>query len=141
MGYTIKEIREWVKENPPKNGRYLTRVMPIRNFDSDLRKYYAANYRGMIQKISGLFYTKNYQVTVLKDGVVHNDKGPAKVFISNKRKNFGKIFAGQYLINGKPIPENDLRFELFVRRDHGQKYNIDDIKWISTVFFNIKKEI
>ncbi len=137
MGYTLKEIEDWVKENPPNKEYDFVKVSVLRNFERRPPRHHAINNNRQIRKLNGIFYLKKHTAVVFKDGIIHNEDGPAKIFTNSKEKYWGNIFAGQYFIDGKFIDTDSLRFALMMARDGG--HQIKNRKWKLAFYTKRKK--
>ena len=113
MGWTIKEIQEWVLENPPGLHRAFVRVVGQKDLKTNRIKYAIKDYGDRLEKITGLFYYKETVIVSLVDGFLHNEIGPARVYLD-----FNNVIkAGIYCINGVKLKKEDLLLKLMVLRD------------------------
>jgi len=116
-GYSIEDIQEFFLDKSRHNKKMKT---PLSE-EAGWRRF--NNYQ--TDEYNGLFMNQHNTVVVIKEGVLHNDAGPAKVILTKEGKPYYSLFARK----GKIIPFDD--FEAILRQSKVKRVEKQ---------YNIKKE-
>jgi len=114
--WSLKYLKEWIENNENNWEAFKLQGFPIQDLGRNAPPRW--KYRGYL--LSGPFFRSKHTIVVLKDGLRHNENGPAVVKISKKQSvNPDKFYLHkQYYVKGEPVKEDSVLYKLIQRKEN-----------------------